>query len=282
MATQPASTSPTWAPALTMSPVFDMEQKIQLLHAVLTAAIQGTKILWSATDSKLPTTDIESVLAEIQQLRKILQPLDPRTTHGSTLPGSPLTLKPTKPPSQRMLAPPRPSAPQQSHANGLSPPPFDPTKTIHPNVLCKAINKALKGGPLTKTIPPLLGTTDPTEAFFYLADPWHKVVFYKVPLLKLGVLPTFHDFTFHDFIDEVESWNMLPGTEYRIGNVHFLHPQDKVPQVDVSVRVNFIGEADALCFLRDGIFLFGSHCRASLSGFTVQTVNDEWQTASWG
>ncbi|KAK7021647.1 hypothetical protein R3P38DRAFT_2780848 [Favolaschia claudopus] len=40
-------------------------------------------------------------------------------------------------------------------------------------------------------------------------------------------------------------------------------PRDSIPQSAVSVRVDFIEEEDARRFLRDGIFLYGSHCRAT-------------------
>jgi hypothetical protein len=109
-----------------------------------------------------------------------------------------------------------------------------------------------------KAIRPLLGLTDPREPYFYPADPWYKVVVHKVPLMEPGVVPRFHD-----VIDEVERRNALAGMQFRIGNVRFLHPRDKVPQTESSVRIDFIGEADARRFLRDGIFLFGSHCRVS-------------------
>ncbi|KAK6974798.1 hypothetical protein R3P38DRAFT_2811653 [Favolaschia claudopus] len=37
----------------------------------------------------------------------------------------------------------------------------------------------------------------------------------------------------------------------------------RIPQSEVSVRVDFIEEENARRFLRDGIFLYGSHCRAT-------------------
>ncbi|KAK6984386.1 hypothetical protein R3P38DRAFT_3104829 [Favolaschia claudopus] len=92
----------------------------------------------------------------------------------------------------------------------------------------------------------------------YLADPWHKVVFHRVPLMQPGALPSDRD-----FIREVAKRNQLPGTQYRIGNVRFLLERDKAPREEVTVRVDFIEQEDARRFLRDGIFLFGSHCRAT-------------------
>ncbi|KAJ7843147.1 hypothetical protein B0H13DRAFT_1909549 [Mycena leptocephala] len=166
-----------------------------------------------------------------------------------------------------------------------------PTKKPHPDSLCRAINDALDGrlavsavstsrnGNLVlhasapacsaqtlaahrsliwKTIAPLLGVADPTEPPIYPADPWHKVVFHRVPMMQPGVLPSARD-----FVREVAKRNQLPGTQYRIGNVWFLHGRDAVPQVEVTVRVDFIEEEDARRFLREGIFLFGSHCRAT-------------------
>ncbi|KAJ7232654.1 hypothetical protein B0H12DRAFT_1145051 [Mycena haematopus] len=166
-----------------------------------------------------------------------------------------------------------------------------PTKTPHPDTLCRAINDTLDGrlavsavstsrnGNLVlhasapacsaqaldahrvmiwKTIAPLLGVANTAEPLFYPADPWHKVVFHRVPLMQPGVLPSSRD-----FVREVAKRNQLPGTQYRIGNVRFLHGRDSVPQAEVTVRVDFIEEEDAQRFLRDGIFLFGSHCRAT-------------------
>ncbi|KAJ7246990.1 hypothetical protein C8J57DRAFT_1674468 [Mycena rebaudengoi] len=166
-----------------------------------------------------------------------------------------------------------------------------PTKRPHPDTLCRAINDVLDGrlavsavstsrnGNLVlhasapacsaqalaahrsliwKTIAPLLGIVDPTEPPIYPADPWHKVVFHRVPMMQPGVLPSSRD-----FVREVAKRNQLPGTQYRIGNVRFLHGRDAVPPAEVTVRVDFIEEEDARCFLREGIFLFGSHCRAT-------------------
>ncbi|KAJ7254561.1 hypothetical protein C8J57DRAFT_615282 [Mycena rebaudengoi] len=166
-----------------------------------------------------------------------------------------------------------------------------PTKKPQPDSLCKAINDALGGRlavsavstsrngnlVLHATAPacsaqalaahqtliwtalvPLLGVADATEPPFYPADPWHKVVFHRVPLMQPGVLPPSRD-----FVREVAKRNQLPGTQYRIGNVRFLHGRDHVPQEEVTVRVDFIEEEDARRFLREGIFLFGSHCRAT-------------------
>ncbi|KAJ6590117.1 hypothetical protein DFH09DRAFT_1140883 [Mycena vulgaris] len=166
-----------------------------------------------------------------------------------------------------------------------------PTKKPHPDALCRAINEALDGrlavsavstsrnGNLVlhasapacsaqalaahrtliwKTIAPLLGISDPTEPPFYPADPWHKVVFHQVPMMQPGVLPSSRD-----FVREVAKRNQLPGAQYRIGNVRFLHGRDSVPQEEVTVRVDFIEEEDARRFLREGIFLFGSHSRAT-------------------
>ncbi|KAJ7512613.1 hypothetical protein B0H11DRAFT_1946522 [Mycena galericulata] len=166
-----------------------------------------------------------------------------------------------------------------------------PTKKPHPDSLCRAINDALDGrlavsavstsrnGNLVlhatapacsaqalaahhaliwKTLAPLLGVVDATEPPFFPADPWHKVVFHRVPLMQPGVLPTSRD-----FVREVAKRNQLPGTQYRIGNVRFLHGRDSAPQEEVTVRVDFIEEVDARRFLREGIFLFGSHCRAT-------------------
>ncbi|KAJ7257081.1 hypothetical protein C8J57DRAFT_1343697, partial [Mycena rebaudengoi] len=130
-----------------------------------------------------------------------------------------------------------------------------PTEKPQPDSLCKAINDALGGrlavsavstsrnGNLAlaahqtliwKALAPLLGVADATEPPFYPVDPWHKR-------------------------------NQLPGTQYRIGNVRFLHGRDCVPQEEVTVWVDFIEEEDARRFLREGIFLFGSHCRATYS-----------------
>ncbi|KAK7021579.1 hypothetical protein R3P38DRAFT_3541214 [Favolaschia claudopus] len=166
-----------------------------------------------------------------------------------------------------------------------------PTKKPHPASLCNALNDAL-GGRLAvsavsttrsgnlilhasapacsaqalaahrslvwSTISPLLGITDLAEPPMYPADPWHKVVFHRVPLMQPGALPSDRD-----FIREVAKRNQLPGTQYRIGNVRFLLERDKAPREEVTVRVDFIEQEDARRFLRDGIFLFGSHCRAT-------------------
>ncbi|KAK7015785.1 hypothetical protein R3P38DRAFT_2996312 [Favolaschia claudopus] len=166
-----------------------------------------------------------------------------------------------------------------------------PTKKPHPASLCSALNDAL-GGRLAvsavstarsgnlilhasapacsaqalaahrslvwSTISPLLGITDSAEPPMYPADPWHKVVFHRVPLMQPGALPSDRD-----FIREVAKRNQLPGTQYRIGNVRFLLERDKAPREEVTVRVDFIEQEDARRFLRDGIFLFGSHCRAT-------------------
>ncbi|KAK7002133.1 hypothetical protein R3P38DRAFT_3044093, partial [Favolaschia claudopus] len=147
-----------------------------------------------------------------------------------------------------------------------------PTKKPHPASLCSALNDAL-GGRLAvsavstarsgnlilhasapacsaqalaahrslvwSTISPLLGITDSAEPPMYPADPWHKVP---------GALPSDRDFI----------------REYRIGNVRFQLERDKAPREEVTVRVDFIEQEDARRFLRDGIFLFGSHCRATL------------------
>ncbi|KAK6968956.1 hypothetical protein R3P38DRAFT_3149334 [Favolaschia claudopus] len=168
---------------------------------------------------------------------------------------------------------------------------ISPTKTPHPESLCKALNSNLDGrlavtavnttrngnlilhasapacsadtlagrrALIWTTLMPLLGITDPAEPPMYPADPWHKVVFHQVPLPESGTLPSPRD-----FIREIARRNQLPGTQYRIGNVRFLHRQDKVPQGKSSVRVDFMDEADARRFLRNGMFLFGSHCQAS-------------------
>ncbi|KAK7020826.1 hypothetical protein R3P38DRAFT_2966497 [Favolaschia claudopus] len=167
-----------------------------------------------------------------------------------------------------------------------------PTKKPHPASLCNALNDAL-GGRLAvsavstarsgnlilhasapacsaqalaahrslvsgSTISPLLGIADPAEPPMYPADSWHKVVFHRVPLMQPGALPSDRDFN-----REVAKRNQLPGTQYRIGNVRFLLERDKVPREEVTVRVDFIEQEDARRFLRDGIFLFGSHCRAT-------------------
>ncbi|KAJ7887746.1 hypothetical protein B0H13DRAFT_1888703 [Mycena leptocephala] len=95
-----------------------------------------------------------------------------------------------------------------------------PTRKPHPDSLCRAINDALDGrlavsvvstsrnGNLVlhasapacsaqtlaahrsliwKTIVPLLGVADPTEPPIYPADPWHKVVFHRVPMMHTRI-----------------------------------------------------------------------------------------------
>ncbi|KAK6984754.1 hypothetical protein R3P38DRAFT_3103861 [Favolaschia claudopus] len=123
---------------------------------------------------------------------------------------------------------------------------------------CSAQALAAHRSLVWSTISPLLGITDLAEPPMYPADPWHKVVFHRVPLMQPGALPSDRD-----FIREVAKRNQLPGTQYRIGNVRFLFERDKAPREEVTVRVDFIEQEDARRFLRDGIFLFGSHCRAT-------------------
>ncbi|KAJ6513513.1 hypothetical protein DFH09DRAFT_1288250 [Mycena vulgaris] len=153
-----------------------------------------------------------------------------------------------------------------------------PTKAPHPDALCKAINSALDGRLAVSAVTTtrignlVLHASAPAcsadtlsgrrtliwETIRPLLGPWHKVVFHGVPMMEPGVLPSSRD-----FVREVAKRNQLPWTQYRIGSVRFLHARDNVPQMEMSVRVDFIEEADARRFLHDGIFLVESHCRAS-------------------
>ncbi|KAK6969313.1 hypothetical protein R3P38DRAFT_3146576, partial [Favolaschia claudopus] len=108
---------------------------------------------------------------------------------------------------------------------------------------CSAQALAAHRSLVWSTISPLLGITDLAEPPMYPADPWHKVVFHRVPLMQPGALPSDRD-----FIREVAKRNQLPGTQYRIGNVRFLFERDKAPREEVTVRVDFIEQEDARRF----------------------------------
>ncbi|KAJ7444535.1 hypothetical protein B0H11DRAFT_2342580 [Mycena galericulata] len=173
-----------------------------------------------------------------------------------------------------------------------------PTKKPHPDSLCRAINDALDGrlavsavstsrnGNLVlhatapacsaqalaahhaliwKALAPLLGVVDATEPPFYPADPWHKVVFHRVPLMRPGVLPT--------------SREAQPT------------PRNAVPHRERAV-LTWTGQRSAGGSDRPSRLHRGGRCsplpargylsvRIALSGYTLQTTGNKRRAALW-
>ncbi|KAJ6575759.1 hypothetical protein DFH09DRAFT_1455234 [Mycena vulgaris] len=107
-----------------------------------------------------------------------------------------------------------------------------PTKKPHPDVLCRAINEALDGRLAVSAVSMsrngnlILHASAPACSAQALAA--HRTLIWKTIAPLLGI-----------------------------------SGRDSVPQEKVTVRVDFIEEEDARRFLHEGIFLFGSHCRAT-------------------
>ncbi|KAJ7185007.1 hypothetical protein C8R46DRAFT_1209193 [Mycena filopes] len=186
-----------------------------------------------------------------------------------------------RPPSRR-AAPPRLIIDMDGAAPGSN------LSFIHPDTVCKAINDALPlparvsamtfsrvgniilhpSAPactarmlighrqlIWKCVQSLLCYKDPDVPDFYTSDPWHKVVAHEV-------MPTGERPYFAELLDEIRDRNDLSSPTERIGSIRYLTSTGPGPR-GYSIRVDFLEEVDARRFLREGMFLYGSHCRVS-------------------
>ncbi|KAJ7175660.1 hypothetical protein C8R46DRAFT_1214128 [Mycena filopes] len=144
---------------------------------------------------------------------------------------------------------------------------------IHPDTVCKAINDAL---PLPARVSAMTFSRvgniilypsapawtalracykDPDVPNFYTSDPWPKAVAHEV-------MPTGDRPYFAELLDEIRDRNGLSSPTERIGSIRYLTSTGPGPK-GYSIRVDFLEEVDARRFLREGMFLYGSHCRVS-------------------